>query len=134
MGWGCVNVLDMTSYILDVTLKVLGWGGAVLTLLIGRLAYRNLYKQIHVQKSVGQTLLSNDSCWHVELDSTWRHLKKCRPQSFQQKLNSKVNPMRYLNLFNSLRHSAGPLSFGLRAQSSGCVKMCEAGWCKRLFA
>jgi hypothetical protein len=102
VGWGCVNVLDMTSYILDVTLKVLGWGGAVLTLLIGRLAYRNLYKQIHVQKSVGQTLLSNDSCWHVELDSTWRHLKKCRPQSFQQKLNSKVNPMRYLNHFKTI--------------------------------
>ena len=33
MGWGCVNVLDKTSYIVDVALKVLGWGGDVLTFL-----------------------------------------------------------------------------------------------------
>ena len=26
-------------------------------------------------------------------------------------------------LFNSLRHSAGPLAFGLQAQSRGCVKL-----------
>ena len=27
VGWGCVNVLDKTSYIVDVMLKGLGWGG-----------------------------------------------------------------------------------------------------------
>jgi hypothetical protein len=31
--------------------------------------------------------------------------------------------------FNSLRHSAGPLAFGLQAQSNGCVKLVGVkGW------
>ena len=30
---------------------------------------------------------------------------------------------------NSLRHSAGPLAFGLQAQSRGCVNLvCVKGW------
>lgn len=27
IGWGCVNGFDRTSSVVDVTLKVLGWGG-----------------------------------------------------------------------------------------------------------
>ena len=42
LGWvgvGDVDVLDRTSYVVDVTLKNLGWGGVrdLLTFLIGRL-------------------------------------------------------------------------------------------------
>ena len=42
LGWvgvGDVDVLDRTSYLVDVTLKNLGWGGVrdLLTFLIGRL-------------------------------------------------------------------------------------------------
>ena len=35
----------------------------------------------------------------------------------------------YFDLFNSLRHSAGPLAFGLQAQNRGCVKLVGVkGW------
>jgi hypothetical protein len=30
LGWESLNVLDRTSYVVDVTLKVLGWGGGAL--------------------------------------------------------------------------------------------------------
>ena len=37
-----------------------------------------------------------------------------------------------MQVFNSLRHSAGPLAFGLQSQSTGCVNLVgvKVGWCK----
>ena len=42
-----------------------------------------------------------------QLDSTWRHLKKWRPQSLQQKVQSGVNPMRFKWAYSYMwRHNA----------------------------
>ena len=37
LWWGSVNVLGRTSYVVDVESTVLGWGGDLLTFLVGRL-------------------------------------------------------------------------------------------------
>ena len=43
----------------------------------------------------------------IQLDSTWRHLKRWRPQSLQQKVNSSVNTMQYTCAYSyGGRHNA----------------------------
>ena len=53
----------------------------------------------------------------------------CPSKVIPRKQASATQPLTTLIIFNSLRHSAGHLAFGLQAQSRGCVKLAGVkGW------
>ena len=70
MGWGSVNVLGRTSYVVDVESTVLGWGGDLLTFLVERLTLLMLSRQSWVGLGWGSVNVLGRTSYVVDVEST----------------------------------------------------------------